>query len=184
MPATRLKSLIPAFPALAAAIILFLVGTYRTDLTCDRAANSCTWRDGLFGGDPTTFPISDVREVKYEGGRGKHGGDGQVLIVLANGKEESFGKADDDVAKATTEEARAFFAGTGASYHWGTSPRTWMFVAAAGMLLASLSLFVTAFRKPPTTEASRKQRNNEIAVLAMGIVTLTVISTIITACVT
>lgn len=140
--AARWVSLLPALASFVGALIAFVAGSYHIDLACDRAKNQCSWTDGIFGADTITFPISDVREVKYVGGRGKHGGDGLVALVLPNGDELEFGKADDEEAKATTEQARAFFkGGTGATYEWHLS-RRWLWIVAGAFTMSSLFVFV------------------------------------------
>lgn len=182
----RVKQLLPALPSLIGAVILFVVGTCRTELACDRAAGTCAWRDGVLGGEQATFAIRDVRDVRYDGGRGKHGSDGQVTLVFASGAEKVFGKADQATAKATAERARTFFAGQGAVYRFRTPPRTFVFFLAAGSLLGGLGMITMALRTKHAALVDpvvRRKRNNQYGLFACVVVTIVVAGSIIT-CVT
>jgi len=184
-PSKRLKLLLPAVPALIAAVILFLVGASRNELACDRAGGACTYRDGILG-DGRTFPITDVREFRFSGDHGKGGADGEVALIFTNGDDERFGYADEDEAKATYERARGFLAGQGSVYRYQRAARTWMHVLAAGMLLGSLGMMVSALRAKPevlTDAAARRKHNNRFATFACIVCTLMIGGTI-TTCVT
>jgi hypothetical protein len=141
------KSFLAVLPALVAGILLLLFATSGTKLECERASHACTWREGFFGGDEFSFQISEVREVKFVGDRGKHGNDGQVELYVGSHDALVFGKGESEaVAQSMAERAQSFFAGTGAALSFQTPSRSWMFFLGGGFLVGALAMIVSRAR--------------------------------------
>lgn len=145
------KRMLFAIIPLVAAVIAFLAGSYRFTLECDRDAASCTWEQGVLGGEERTFAFTDIQTVRYEGGRGKHGGDGLVAVDLKDGSEIEFAYGDDDEAKAETEVAKQFFAKQGARSYGFAKTWSWAYALAAIFAFGAIMVVVTVAMKPPST---------------------------------
>jgi hypothetical protein len=151
MSAPLLKKVLPVFPSLVGGILLVLFGTWRTDLACERATGTCTWSDGIMGGTPVTFAMTDVREVRFVGDRGRHGDDGQVELFVGNRDAMVFGKGEsEEVAQKMTDQVKRFLAGEGASLRYGIASRSFMFFLGGGLLCGAFAMLLSAFRKAGT----------------------------------
>lgn len=147
MSAARAKSFLPVLPSLVAGILLIVFATSGSKLECDRASGACTWRDGFFGGDPWSFQITEVREVKFVGDRGKHGNDGQVELYVGSHEAMVFGKGEsEEVAQGMALRAHGFFDGKGAALTFQTASRAWMFFLGGGLVFGALVMLLAAAR--------------------------------------
>lgn len=135
---------VPIIPTLIAGTVLIVFGTQKTELLCERATGACSWRDGFVGGDSFDFKLTEVREVRAIGDRGRYGNDGQVELYVGSRDAMVFGQGEREATAARmTEQARGFFAGQGATLHFHTPQRTWMYFLGGGLLCGALVMLVT-----------------------------------------
>lgn len=146
---TTLKRLLSVIPGLMTAALFFVIGTCRNEVKCERATDICMYRDGVLGGTEATFPITDVREVNYSGGRGKHGNDAQVELIMTNGAAKVFSRAGDDEARATSVRAKAFFlAGEGPEFRYVSPSYRWMFILTGVFVFGAFMMFFMTGGRP------------------------------------
>lgn len=157
----------PIIPTLIAGTVLLVFGTQKTELLCERSTGACSWRDGFVGGESFDFKLTEVREVRAIGDLGRWGNDGQVEVYVGSRDAMVFGQGEREAtAQRMTEQAQSFFAGKGATLHFHTPSRTWMFFLGGGLLCGALVMLVNA--KRPEKGSVLRPVAIGVAVLAVG----------------
>lgn len=155
----RSRALLAVFPLLIAGVVLVVFGTSRTELECHRPERTCTWRDGILGGSPVTFPMTDVHEVRLVDNYGRHASDGHVELHLKNGDVMAFGKGERGRAAAQmTDETKRFLSAEGTRLYFAAPTLVWMCFLGAGCLLGVLVIVLSA---------KRPKWNDKLRVLAV-----------------
>jgi len=158
---------VPIIPTLIAGTVLIVFGTQQTELLCERATGTCSWRDGFIGGDAFDFPLSEVREVRAIGDLGRYGNDGHVELYAGRRAAMVFGQGEREATAARmTDQARSFFAGQGTTLHFHTPSRTWMFFLGGGLLCGALVMLANA--KRPEKGSVLRTVAIVVAALAVG----------------
>jgi hypothetical protein len=138
----------PAAGCVLLAIVLAGAASSTTTLACDRAAGRCTWSTRAWhGGSSRAFAITDVREVRFVEGLGKHGRRAETALVFASGHELHLATDDEGAARDRFHAIDAFFAGRGPALREHQAGAGWLYAAAIAALIAAVILAARAARR-------------------------------------